>query len=282
MKLNKESVNMNRAIVQNIVAFLIAFFSYVNYCGAKTIRVAVVDTGYSKIQLLTPAKLCDGGHQDFTMDGDAFKDTHGHGTHIAGVISSWLKDKDYCLVILKFYSTSLMSKFDNNATNAARAIRKAVELRVDVINLSMGGLDSISDEKEEVSKALDRGIIVVAAAGNEGLDLRRNPYFPACYDDRIHMVGSLDTLDKRLVTSNYVGNDRLLPDETDKCNNSNLSYEVGTIRIHITGNMDMFMMGTSQATAMHTGKTVLRLLLDQRKTLYIDQRYFDKWSTRND
>jgi hypothetical protein len=59
-------------------------------------------------------------------------------------------------------------------------------------------------ERILIEKALNRGIRVIAAAGNEGANLdKKCSFFPACYDSRIVIVGNGTSLTNRHPTSNY-------------------------------------------------------------------------------
>ena len=121
-----------------LISFLIA-----TTCFAKTIRVAVIDTGldfksnWADIKnkydtdgyLLRAPKLCKTGHTDFTHEG--FFDKSGHGTHVAGIIAKFAENSNYCLIILKYFQAS--SPW-SNMSRSNEAFRKAIELKVDMIN----------------------------------------------------------------------------------------------------------------------------------------------------
>jgi len=138
--------------------------------ASDVIKVAVIDTGFdfkstwsdAKEKKLKKPVLCKTGHKDFTNTG--VQDTHGHGTHVAGIISSRAKKK-YCLLIIKAWDKK--NKL-NQTRSIALAFKYAVEQKVDIINYSGGGAGFDYIEYIWVKKALDDGIFVVAAAGNEG------------------------------------------------------------------------------------------------------------------
>lgn len=199
---------------------------------AKTIKVAVIDTGFD-MKYKNQVKLCETGHKSFV--DNTTHDYHGHGTHISGLIEKYAKDSDYCQVILKYYRPKHSS---NNLMNTIKAFKYAIELGVDVINYSGGGLEPSETEREQILLALSKGIQVVVAAGNErsNLNLRCN-YYPACYDKRITVVGNLNGR-KVASTSNY-------GDIVDE-------YIQGTDVRSING----LMSGTSQSTAIKSGKVV--------------------------
>lgn len=224
--------------------------------SAKQIVVAVIDTGISSYYK-NKKFLCKEGHKDFT--GTGLNDTHGHGTHISGLIhqevmnlhilyqpdiSSVINsvDPNYCQLIIKFYDSG-----SNSINSEINAVNYAIEKKVDIINISAGGFDIDSLEKAAIKRALDAGIIIVAAAGNEGVSLEKRPYYPASYDSRIIVVGSLISANKRSKFSNY----------STKVN----SWEIGTnlISFGIDGKAKS-MSGTSQATAVKSGKIVRKML----------------------
>ncbi|OYO16252.1 hypothetical protein CGZ94_04720 [Enemella evansiae] len=72
------------------------------------------------------------------------------------------------------------------------AVRKAIELRVDIINISQQGSDSY-EYRQAINEAIGAGIVVVAASGNRGGEPR--PPYPASYRDVI-AVGMSDINDQ--------------------------------------------------------------------------------------
>lgn len=63
----------------------------------------------------------------------------------------------------------------------ARAIRYAVDNGAHIINISMVSSQN-TDMLETIQYAYDRGVVVVAAAGNESLFLNKSPQYPVCID----------------------------------------------------------------------------------------------------
>lgn len=258
-------------IAQVLSAILIYFHSIPASAGRPVI-VAVIDTGISD-SLKNSDMLCKYGHRDFT--GTSLSDNIGHGTHISGLIDQYAKDallseslsyrdlaatkSNYCQVILKF-----IDPFQSNSStgeNMIKAIRWAIDLNVDVINISAGGQIPLAEEEIIVKTALNRGIKVVAAAGNDSCELGGNyfnlvnglikkttcNYFPAMYDPRIYVVGNLNSDGTRATSSNY--------------GNYVNSWENGMNRRSIgsTGSI-LTDSGTSQATAIKTGKIIRSLI----------------------
>lgn len=225
------------------------------FCGianAKPIVVAVIDTGFdfnskwkdsTKYGLSKP-KMCKFGHFDFTSNSKQVTDTHGHGTHIAGIIADQNKDVDYCLVALKYYDPNKITGSDN-LVNMIRAYKFAVNLDVDVINISGGGTEYSEQECSIIKKALDNGIAVIAAAGNEASNLDEKPYYPALCDSRVIIVEATNKNGVRVKSSNY--------SKSKYTTYKRLGDSVLSI---VPKDSYAYMTGTSQATALYTSEYV--------------------------
>jgi subtilisin family serine protease len=208
---------------------------------ARKLTVAIIDTGFDMASTwsnadkngLTQPKICKFGHYDFENKTPNIKDIHGHGTHIAGLIAKGNEDTDYCIVVFNYYGSG------DTMESSLKAYRRAIDIRVDLINYSGGGNEYSKEECALMKEALDAGIVVVAAAGNNGQDLDINPYYPANCDNRIKVVMSTDKYDNILPSSNY---------STKKYSlYKRLGYNVMSLGLK---NTYALMTGTSQATAV--------------------------------
>jgi hypothetical protein len=218
----------------------------------KPVVIAVIDTGYGFDQVpkwLLNAKLCQFGHRDFVGLGTSTQfgtkdpvpvDKHGHGTNIAGIIDAFARrgNVNYCLVILSYYDGNGDEVV--NLAHTVEAINWATTIHADYINYSGGGIGPWEAEKEAVQKFLDQGGTFVAAAGNEDQNLDQFAYFPAMEDPRVVVVGNGTDMAHRNSKSNY-GKRVDAWEDGDNIVASGLS-----------------MSGTSQSTAIHTGKMVAR------------------------
>lgn len=156
---------------------------------AKTTRVAILDTGFN-MGLTSYVPLCDSGHRDLT--GSGMHDTNGHGTNVAGLIDSTAAGADYCIVNIKVFDTS------RGVSKLIEGLIYAYSLNVDIINVSAGGIGENIREFRIIKKILNKKIKLIVAAGNNGKNLNnRCNYFPACYDNRIVVIGNKSD------TSNY-------------------------------------------------------------------------------
>lgn len=211
----------------------------------KTITIAVIDSG---IDASIP-KLCKFGHKSFSSAlPNPLLDEDGHGTHIAGLISSTAEDGDYCLVSIKYYNVK--AKGTENLDNMIKSVQYAINIGVNFINISGGGPERNEQEYKLIETALNQHIKIVVAAGNEHIDLDKVcNFFPACYDKRIVIVGNLirNGSTTRSPTSNY--------------GNVVNRWETGTYVLSTApGGKLVRMSGTSQATAVATGKLVREAL----------------------
>ena len=128
-------------------------------------------------------------------------DDAGHGTHIAGIVAAKSDNglgvrgfnNDIKVIPIKVLGSSKEadgSVYTRGLTDRiTRGILYAVTRKADVINLSMGWPESVDTSflREAVKEAQRKGIIVVAAAGNNG---HSNTIFPCAYPGVI-CVGSV-------------------------------------------------------------------------------------------
>lgn len=199
------------------------------------VKIAVIDTGMEMNPYLKPF-LCRGGHTSFVDDAPISDGHRGrHGTNVAGLIADNLDPKKHCLLIIKFYSQYLGSIEFKDFVRMG--IEYAITQNVQYINLSLGGPDSMFLEYLSIEKALRLGIKVSVAAGNDGKDLdKKCYYYPACYDFKVQKENF------RVVGSK----------------GSRFSNRGKIVKFWEDGN-DVgvpLMSGTSQATAIQTGKWV--------------------------
>ena len=235
---------MYKMIYTLFFSVVAATFAAPVYAGAHTITVAVIDTGLNIQDPRLSFHLCHGGHRDFT--GEGLMDNESHGTHIVGLIEKYARDSDYCLYIIKYYNTDDDRSY-NHEEAYINALEYALSLHPDIINFS-GGSPSYLNREDRLIRD-NPHTIFITAAGNDGhLLTKRNCFYPACLDYRnVVSVGNLEQPHRgcsyRNPSSNYGPRVDL--------------WEVGTSIISTVPDGIMgIMSGTSQATAITTGKWV--------------------------
>ncbi len=135
----------------------------------KGVRVAVLDTGIDA----THPDLRDAiaAVKDFTASHSGPADVQGHGTHCAGVIGA--RANGFGVVGVAPEASILAGKVlgddgSGGTAGIAQGIDWATGQGADVISLSLGGPADAADIRGAVSRAVAAGVIVVAAAGNDG------------------------------------------------------------------------------------------------------------------
>lgn len=175
---------------------------------------------------------------DFVRSSAVLSDRHGHGTHIAGIVHQLAPQAQ--LMVLRYYDSQATAEQTIRWTVAA--IKYATEMNAKIINYSGGGPTSTDEELEALREARDSGVLVVAAAGNDGANSDRYRYFPADYDlENILSVTAHNQSGDLLRTSNF---GRTTVD---------LSAPGEKIRSSLPGGNYGEMTGTSQATAFASG-----------------------------
>ena len=152
--------------------------------GAGTV-VAVLDTGVRRSHPDLAGRVDCALGADFSVTsarsvGDGCTDPHGHGTHVAGVVSA-LRDNGVGVAGLSEATIMPVRVLGADGKGMAARINAgiiwAVEHEADVINLSIVSEPTTAYDAA-VRYALDRGVVVVAAAGNNRASGNR-PQFPA-------------------------------------------------------------------------------------------------------
>jgi len=202
------------------------------------IRVVVLDTGIKST--VTDIPYCEGGKLNRDFTGKGINDNQGHGTNVSGLIHKKIKNKNrYCQIIVKWYERN--DKFSD--ITYIRSMDYIKTLKYDVLNLSLGGYDTSETilkkvEGQFVKNELDRGVKIIAAAGNQGKNLNEGcHHYPSCHDDRIYTVGAKEG-DYVAYYSNY-------GKHVDEYNMGTKQEAYGIV-----------LTGTSQATANATGEYV--------------------------
>jgi len=228
--------------------------SWSRFQKKKDIIVAVVDTGiqgdhpFLQNNIYVPGRRATQNYFGVDFSGEKLTftpvDAHGHGTHVAGIVKSIFPEVK--ILALKYYNPKASGQANLEAT--IKALQYAVDNNVDIINYSGGGPEASVEELRVLKAAEKKGILIVAAAGNErsNIDEKRNAYYPASYGlSNIITVGAHDDGLNIIPSSNY----------------GRKSVDIAApgyrIRSTIPGNGAGYMTGTSQATAFVTGVVAL-------------------------
>ncbi len=154
----------------------------------KKVKIAVFDTGVSN-------------HPDISIKGGAsfvdyatsYDDDNGHGTHVAGTIAASNNKLGVVGVVpnAEIYAVKVLDKYGGgNYSSIIAAIEWAINNEIDIINMSFGGEYKSQALHEAIVQATNAGIIIIAAAGNNGNTANAITY-PAKYSEVVS-VGAID------------------------------------------------------------------------------------------
>jgi thermitase len=170
--------------------------------GSSSVTVAVIDSGVDPAHPDLAGKLVGG----YNYLGGSTSDTHdvlGHGTAVAGVIGANTNNQNGVAGL--GWNTTIMPlvivSSSNYATYAdlAAAINYAADHGAKVINMSLGGTSYSSTLQSAVDYAWSRGLVIVAAAGNNSSNAG---FYPAALNNVV-AVSATDGSDNLASFSNF-------------------------------------------------------------------------------
>jgi len=131
-----------------------------------------------------------------------------HGTHVSGCAAS-VNDNEIGVTGSSFNCSILPVKVGSDNFKSYRYLVKSwegvqysINMGVDIINCSWGGFGYSPLGQDIVNQAYDLDIAMVAAAGNNGINVDVRPFYPASYDN-VLSVGSTTSNDRKSGFSNY-------------------------------------------------------------------------------
>ena len=135
-------------------------------------------------------------------------DQHGHGTHVAGIIGARGNNDrgiaGLCWSVKIVAVRVLDAEGHGTWSQEIAGIDYAIGAGAKVINASFGGPTGSEIVREAIQEAKSKGVLLVAAAGNDGVNADATPAFPAAYpDSNILSVAATNSKDKLASFSNY-------------------------------------------------------------------------------
>jgi hypothetical protein len=148
----------------------------------KPALIALVDSG---VDLQHPMILnqIDASSFDFVEEDSTPQDDFGHGTHVAALASSELGEEVFGvaprapLLVVK----ALDANGRSNTIDLARGLAYTAQQQAKVVNCSWGGGPRTQALEDAFSWLVSQGVFVATSAGNDNLDLDKNPQVPKNY-----------------------------------------------------------------------------------------------------
>lgn len=240
-----------------------------NNATGRNIKIAIIDTSIDTSHSDLASNIGSLSYNTEAINSPSqiniFDSNYAHGTHCAGIAAA-VKDNNIQIAGVAPDATIVpisnsLSLSEQNSSNLANGINWACGHDVDVISCSWGAITNLILE-DAIQNALTngrhgKGCVVVFAAGNKyqeesSYDVR----YPANCNDKILVVGAIDSTGVRLPNSCY-GTELDLVAPGDNI--------LSTIPFNITGRKS----GTSMACPHVAG--VAALILERNSELTVDQ-----------
>jgi len=138
------------------------------------VKVAIIDTGADDTHEELRGKVVDA--YDFVQMRPGCSDPNGHGTHVSGLVAG--TSVGVAPAAQLYVARVLDAHGSGNEAQVGLGIDWAITQRVNVINMSLGSKAQSPLERDLIAAAISKGILVCAAAGNEGA----GKSYPAAYD----------------------------------------------------------------------------------------------------
>ncbi|MDZ4289011.1 MAG: S8 family serine peptidase [Prosthecobacter sp.] len=197
----------------------------------RGVSVALLDTGVTEHPSLSGTQVV---HYDLVKDGTP---PNGHGTAMASLIAGTGEDEGGAATASRLMDIRVADvNGESNTALVADGIMQAVDQGARVINISLGTTGDSAVLRRAVAYAVERGVVIVAAAGNEQ---QTTLSYPAGYEGVIS-VGAMDAEGVQAYFSNS--------GETLTIS----APGVGIVSAYSNGRT-VIGSGTSQATAITTG-----------------------------
>ncbi len=154
------------------------------------INIGIIDTGIDSshpdlsARIKKTVNFCGEGSRDASDD-------NGHGTHVAGIIAA-SKNNSGVIGTAPLANLYIAKAFDKNGRGNDDAVVRSIDWmianNVNIINMSFSSSDFTPSYYNAVKAAYDKDIIIVCAAGNNGLHSHDTLGYPAKFDETISVA----------------------------------------------------------------------------------------------
>lgn len=194
---------------------------------------------------------------------DGYNDD-SHGTYIANIIAGQHNEGNYYGVApnIKILPVKILNGGTGNVNSIKKGIEYACSKGAKIINCSWD-YTKYDKEVEQIINA-HPDVLFVCAGGKTGIDLERNPIYPACYkSDNIISVGAINNIGEIYEASGYGKEiDLYAPGEGIKCiiSEGDKTYVDGTsaATAYVTGGAALVMSYKHDLTSKEVKNTLIK------------------------
>ena len=153
-------------------------------------------------------KIDDVRGWDFVFNNNDPMDFFGHGTHVAGTIGAVGNNAQGVTGVCWQAKIMPLRVFDvfgiGTVADVIEAMDYARQNGARIVNASYAGPDFSQAESDGIAQLNSAGVLLIAAAGNESVDIAQTPSYPASYDlPNIIAVAATDKSDLLAPFSNF-------------------------------------------------------------------------------
>ncbi|MCL2253530.1 MAG: S8 family serine peptidase [Lachnospiraceae bacterium] len=249
-----------------------------NFSGRPKVRVAVIDSqidlNHEDLQkniLKNLAVNIQNSNWNDVSKWKSYNSPDAHGTHVAGLIAADANNSKGIAGVASGMNNNIVDIIPINVfewddgekkygsaftTSIIKAIDYAVKNEAKVINMSLGmATDNVNYDnafKAAIDSAVSKGVVVVAAAGNEGND--DNYVFPSDWANVISIINVRDINTNTIPNSYYQWHNGVYVNENPRHSTSsfgslkNMSAPGASVLSTVPGNNYASMNGTSMAS----------------------------------
>jgi putative cell wall-binding protein len=171
------------------------------YQPKKEIVVAIIDTGVDLDHPDLQSQLVEG--INILEEDLPPQDTHGHGTHVAGLIGALTNNGvgvASAASKVNIMPIKVLDGKNGDLSTLIKGIEFAIEQKVDIINLSLGSYTNRQSLRDVITLAYENNILVVSAVGNNS---STTVIYPAYYDEVLAVASTNETNSYKASFSNY-------------------------------------------------------------------------------
>ncbi len=204
----------------------------------------------------------------FITDANDPMDTHGHGTHLSGIIAAVGNNNQGVTGVCWQAKIMPVKALTDNGAGASDQLAQAIKYAVDngarVINISWGGYGNSILIQDALNYAYNHNCVIVAAAGNNNTNAER--FFPGNYSQAI-TVAACNANDQRASFSNYGANVDVTAPGVDILSLKAKGTDMCHNEANIVGGEYYRASGTSMATPFVSGLAALIISSDRDLTI---------------